>query len=234
MSAAGDLAQGVRVQNVSGDGDGLTLQPARPPRRRIRREPKQCVLATGIPILDRGGFFARLKPSRSYCMAYKVPGNITRGCIISTDSPTRSVRYAPTAGRRSAHRRRRGASRGPGEEPGLLGADLDAWTKRALPRSDADALLVGAGLHARRRAALRRAHPPRQRQDLRGNGFRQVGHDKRHRRRPGAVEPHPRRSDGLGQRVRQLEPARTVGLSQRRCRPISRWGSTWPRAGSRR
>ncbi len=58
---------------------------------------KQCVLATGIPILDRGGFFARLKPSRSYCMAYKVPGNITRGMYISADSPTRSVRYAPTA-----------------------------------------------------------------------------------------------------------------------------------------
>ena len=47
------------------------------------------MLATGIPILDRGGFFARLKPNRSYCMAYKVPGNITRGMYISTDSPTR-------------------------------------------------------------------------------------------------------------------------------------------------
>ena len=32
------------------------------------------MLATGIPILDRGGFFARLKPQRSYCMAYRVPG----------------------------------------------------------------------------------------------------------------------------------------------------------------
>ena len=50
----------------------------------------------GIPILDRGGFFARLKPQRSYCMAYQVPGNITSGMYISTDSPTRSVRYAPT------------------------------------------------------------------------------------------------------------------------------------------
>ena len=57
----------------------------------------QLVLATGIPILDRGGYFARLKPSRSYCLAFKVPGNITRPMMISTDSPTRSVRYAPTA-----------------------------------------------------------------------------------------------------------------------------------------
>jgi nitrite reductase/ring-hydroxylating ferredoxin subunit len=56
----------------------------------------QLVLATGIPILDRGGYFARVKPQRSYCMAFKVPGNITRSMMISTDSPTRSVRYAPT------------------------------------------------------------------------------------------------------------------------------------------
>ncbi len=55
------------------------------------------MLATGIPILDRGGYFARLKPSRSYCLAFKVPGNITRPMMISTDSPTRSVRYAPVA-----------------------------------------------------------------------------------------------------------------------------------------
>jgi hypothetical protein len=59
------------------------------------------VLATGIPILDRGGFFARLKPQRSYCRAYTVPGDITRGMYISTDSPTRSVRYAPTSPTRS-------------------------------------------------------------------------------------------------------------------------------------
>ena len=57
----------------------------------------QCVLATGIPILDRGAFFARLSPHRSYCLAFQVPGNLTRGMYISTDSPTRSVRYAPTA-----------------------------------------------------------------------------------------------------------------------------------------
>jgi nitrite reductase/ring-hydroxylating ferredoxin subunit len=57
----------------------------------------QCVLATGIPILDRGGFFARVKPQRSYCLAFDVPGEVTRPMFISVDSPTRSVRYAPMA-----------------------------------------------------------------------------------------------------------------------------------------
>lgn len=58
----------------------------------------QCVLATGIPILDRGGFFARLKPSRSYAFAFQVPGQITRPMFLSAGSPTRSVRYAPVGG----------------------------------------------------------------------------------------------------------------------------------------
>jgi hypothetical protein len=53
------------------------------------------VLATGMPIFDRGGFFARLMPNRSYCTAFEVPGAVTRPMFISAGSPTRSVRYAP-------------------------------------------------------------------------------------------------------------------------------------------
>jgi glycine/D-amino acid oxidase-like deaminating enzyme len=93
----GRLAQGVRVQKVSSESDGLALHVRTVDGDEFSVNAKQCVLATGIPILDRGGFFARLKPNRSYCMAFKVPGNITRGMYISADSPTRSVRYAPTA-----------------------------------------------------------------------------------------------------------------------------------------
>ena len=49
----------------------------------------------------------------------------------------------------------------------------------ALPRRNADALLVGAGLFADRRTALCRADTPGQRQDIRRNGFRQMGNDQR-------------------------------------------------------
>jgi nitrite reductase/ring-hydroxylating ferredoxin subunit len=80
----------LRVQ-VRLSGDATTAQ-----KLVIRAD--QCVLATGIPILDRGGYFARLKPQRSYCLAFDVPGDITRPMFISVDSPTRSVRYAPFAG----------------------------------------------------------------------------------------------------------------------------------------
>lgn len=97
----GTVQSGARVESVSGrgplrvqvrlGGDATTAQ-----KLVIRAD--QCVLATGIPILDRGGYFARLKPQRSYCLAFDVPGDITRPMFISVDSPTRSVRYAPFAG----------------------------------------------------------------------------------------------------------------------------------------
>ena len=67
----------------------------RPRHGELEINATQLVLATGIPILDRGGYFARVKASRSYCFAFEVPGDITRAMMISIDSPTRSVRYAP-------------------------------------------------------------------------------------------------------------------------------------------
>jgi nitrite reductase/ring-hydroxylating ferredoxin subunit len=94
---------------------------------------KQCVLATGIPILDRGGFFARLKPQRSYCMAYKVPGTITRGMYISADSPTRSVRYAPTPDGDRLITGGAGHPVGHEKSPSSSVRELDEWTKKHYP-----------------------------------------------------------------------------------------------------
>jgi Rieske Fe-S protein len=51
------------------------------------------VIATHYPILDRGLYFARLKPARSYCIAATlVEGAPPRGMSISAGSSTRSVR----------------------------------------------------------------------------------------------------------------------------------------------
>lgn len=95
LDRGGRLVEHARVRSVSHRGSRLTLN-VNGPGDDVEVRAGQLVLATGIPILDRGGYFARLKPSRSYCLAFKVPGNITRPMMISTDSPTRSVRYAPT------------------------------------------------------------------------------------------------------------------------------------------
>jgi glycine/D-amino acid oxidase-like deaminating enzyme len=93
----GRLVEGTRVLRVSQGSGGLTLHVRTGTGTELDVRAGQCVLATGIPILDRGGFFARLSPHRSYCMAFRVPGAVPHGMYISADSPTRSVRYAPTA-----------------------------------------------------------------------------------------------------------------------------------------
>jgi glycine/D-amino acid oxidase-like deaminating enzyme/nitrite reductase/ring-hydroxylating ferredoxin subunit len=53
------------------------------------------VLATGIPILDRGGFFARLQPRRSYAAALSSTWS-SPGMYLSSDEVTRSIRSTPS------------------------------------------------------------------------------------------------------------------------------------------
>jgi glycine/D-amino acid oxidase-like deaminating enzyme/nitrite reductase/ring-hydroxylating ferredoxin subunit len=51
------------------------------------------VIATHFPFLDRGGYFARLKPQRSYCIAARLADDTPPTTMaISAGSPTRSVR----------------------------------------------------------------------------------------------------------------------------------------------
>ncbi|MDQ3627320.1 MAG: FAD-binding oxidoreductase, partial [Actinomycetota bacterium] len=57
----------------------------------------RLVLATGTPVLDRGLYFARLEPLRSYALAFEVPETapLPAGMYLSADPPSRSVRTAP-------------------------------------------------------------------------------------------------------------------------------------------
>lgn len=51
----------------------------------------RVVVATHYPVFDRGGYFAQLEPSRSYCVAAVVPGALPSGMSINAGSPTRSL-----------------------------------------------------------------------------------------------------------------------------------------------
>jgi glycine/D-amino acid oxidase-like deaminating enzyme len=93
----GRLVEGARVRSVSQHGGRVRLR-VHTGADDVEVDAGQCVLSTGIPILDRGGFFARVKPSRSHSFAFDVPGEITRPMFISAGAPTRSVRYAPVDG----------------------------------------------------------------------------------------------------------------------------------------
>lgn len=53
------------------------------------------VVATNMPILDRGGFFARMKPSRSYGLTFRTPTPAVDGMYLSADQPSRSLRDVP-------------------------------------------------------------------------------------------------------------------------------------------
>jgi glycine/D-amino acid oxidase-like deaminating enzyme/nitrite reductase/ring-hydroxylating ferredoxin subunit len=52
----------------------------------------QVVVATHYPVFDRGVYFARLEPTRSYCLGVRVRGGLPQGMSINAGSTTRSIR----------------------------------------------------------------------------------------------------------------------------------------------
>ncbi|WP_110241841.1 FAD-dependent oxidoreductase [Nocardioides gilvus] len=56
----------------------------------------RVVLATNLPILDRGAFFARASPARSYALAFRTPALAVDGMYLSADEPSRSLRDSPS------------------------------------------------------------------------------------------------------------------------------------------
>jgi glycine/D-amino acid oxidase-like deaminating enzyme/nitrite reductase/ring-hydroxylating ferredoxin subunit len=52
----------------------------------------RAVLATHLPHLQRGMYYARTHPERSYVLAIETEGELPAGMYLSTDTPTRSVR----------------------------------------------------------------------------------------------------------------------------------------------
>lgn len=57
---------------------------------RVRAD--HVVLATQIPFLDRGGFFARTSPSRSYALAARIEGPLPEGMYLGAGEDGHSVR----------------------------------------------------------------------------------------------------------------------------------------------
>ena len=135
LGRGGRLVEHTRVRRVSWRGKGVRVHVDDAAGRDLELQAGQLVLATGIPILDRGGYFARVKPSRSYCLAFKVPGNITRPMMISTDSPTRSVRYAPVADGERLIVGGAGHTVGRKKSPSKSLAELSSWAQKHYPGS---------------------------------------------------------------------------------------------------
>ncbi|WP_341924514.1 FAD-dependent oxidoreductase [Nocardioides psychrotolerans] len=84
----GEIIEEARVRGVSGSGP-TTVSTALGDCRG-----HHVVVATNMPILDRGGFFARMKAQRSYGLAFRTPTSLVDEMCIAADAPSRSLRDA--------------------------------------------------------------------------------------------------------------------------------------------
>ncbi|MDO9494612.1 MAG: FAD-dependent oxidoreductase [Nocardioides sp.] len=83
------IIEGARVLKVRSD-DRVTVETETGAMTADR-----LVVATNMPILDRGAFFARAHPARSYGMAFRTVTPAVDGMYLSADAPSRSLRDAP-------------------------------------------------------------------------------------------------------------------------------------------
>lgn len=98
---------------------------------------ENVILASGVPFLDRGLYFAKVKPQRSYATAYRVSGPVPQGMYLSVDTPTRSLRTAKRAGASYLVVGGNGHTVGrPHRPPSELVADLGQWTIRYFPGAE--------------------------------------------------------------------------------------------------
>jgi glycine/D-amino acid oxidase-like deaminating enzyme/nitrite reductase/ring-hydroxylating ferredoxin subunit len=124
------IVEGTRVRKVTGRHPATVVTDVG------SVEAATVVLATNTPILDRGGFFARVSPARSYGMAFRTPEPMVDGMYLSADKPTRSLRDAPDSEGSlllvggNGHTTGRGGS----EEDRL--DDLRAWTAAYFPKAE--------------------------------------------------------------------------------------------------
>jgi glycine/D-amino acid oxidase-like deaminating enzyme len=86
------IAEKTRVRRVSGR-DPMIVHT-----EHGDAEAGTVVIATNMPILDRGAFFARMSPGRSYGLAFRTRSQAVDGMFLSADSPSRSLRDAPDDG----------------------------------------------------------------------------------------------------------------------------------------
>ena len=89
-AAGGKLFTQSRVTAVDDADDDVAVDTA---GHRIRAG--HTIVATLLPILDLGAFFARAHPERSYAAAVETDPGGPQGMYINAESPTRSIR--PTA-----------------------------------------------------------------------------------------------------------------------------------------
>jgi glycine/D-amino acid oxidase-like deaminating enzyme/nitrite reductase/ring-hydroxylating ferredoxin subunit len=94
VAAGGEIFDGTRAMAVSESDAGC----------RVRTDvaivrATDVVVATLMPFLDRGRYFARAHPTRSYVVTARVSGGLPDAMLISAAPPSHSIRSVPFGGR---------------------------------------------------------------------------------------------------------------------------------------
>ena len=138
-SHGGQLVEGMRVEGINTGklkGDRIEVKT---PRGSVLAE--HLILATGTPILDRGGHFSVLTPQRSYAVAFTIENqSVAAGTLegidqmfLSIDPPTRSLRAAVVDGRKYLIVGGNGHRVGRETHTQALVDDLVRWTQQHFP-----------------------------------------------------------------------------------------------------
>jgi nitrite reductase/ring-hydroxylating ferredoxin subunit len=127
-TAGADFFENIRVRSVRSDRGDQVLDTAQGDVRA-----GTVILATGTPILDRGAYFARLHPERSYAAAFEVSEELPEGMFLSADQPSRSIRTVPTAEGEVLLTGGAGHTVGRVRSEQALVDDLIEWTTRSFP-----------------------------------------------------------------------------------------------------
>lgn len=88
----GHFYEGVRVQGLRHGSPNVLSTDAGDVRA------DSVVIATGQPFLDRGGYFARVHPQRSYAAAFTVDGDMPGEMYLGSDNPSVSLRTVSRPG----------------------------------------------------------------------------------------------------------------------------------------
>ncbi|MCW2845419.1 MAG: dependent oxidoreductase [Nocardioides sp.] len=121
------IIEGVRVRRVNGTG------PVRLVTDVGAATAGTVVVATNTPILDRGAFFARVSPARSYSLAFRTSHPAVDGMYLSADSPSRSLRDAPADDGSLLLIGGAGHTTGRTRSPAARLDELRAWTAEYFP-----------------------------------------------------------------------------------------------------
>lgn len=89
----GQIHEHTRAVDVS-DGDPCTVEL----ENGRELQAGHVVVATHFPFLDRSGFFARIHPERSYCLAIRIRGAVPQGMYIDTQGHSLRSQPAPGGG----------------------------------------------------------------------------------------------------------------------------------------